>query len=419
MKKFHLKTYGCKLNQADSELIRGELSKEFSETGEDEADFVVLNSCGVVEKTERKILKEASRLKKEGKKVIISGCLPAISPEACASTADGTLGPADIALIAAIAENILQGKNYPQSHHLRRDKFLLDKKREKKNACSAIVAASEGCLGGCSYCATRLARKKLISFPMENIVKEASAAIAEGYREIQLTSQDLAVYGLDKGGQKLPELLKKLGSIGGDFRIKVGMMNPGYTKKMLNRLLPVYDSKKIYRFIHLPLQSGSDELLKKMNRGYNVKDFIDVASAFRKKFKDGVIATDIIVGHPLESEDDFEKTVKIIQKIKPDIVHTFKFSKRRGTPDFKLKDLPDRIKKERSRIVTQLFEEINLDKNKKFLGKEYEVIVIEKRKGKHLARTDAGRAIVISRGRIGERRKVKITDYRWNYLIGD
>jgi len=259
----------------------------------------------------------------------------------------------------------------------------------------------------------------LVSFDIQNIIKEAKSIIASNFKEIQLTSQDLSVYGIEKGKQMLPELLNDLTKIEGDFKIKLGMMNPGHAKKMIKPLLKAYESDKIYKFIHIPLQSGDDELLKKMNRGYSSSDFITVAQEFKKKFKDVIIATDIIVGHPLETEESFKKTIKVIKKIKPDIIHIFKFSKRKGTPDFNLKDYPDRIKKDRSRILTELFENLNLEKNKKYLGNKFDVLIVEKRKDKYLARTKSGRAVVLDKGEIGSFTKVKITDYRWNYLIGE
>lgn len=417
---FYLKTYGCKLNQADSELIRGLLLKDHKESSKEEADFVILNTCGVVERTERKILKEAKELKTKGKKIIISGCLPLISFEDCEKIADGIIGPTNIFSISLIVEKILKGEKTIDIKKKKIDKsdLCLKKKRVERETTSAIISIAEGCLGSCSYCATRFARKELASFDTKNIVKEAKSIIVSGFKEIQLTSQDLSVYGIEKGRQMLPELLNELTKIEGDFRIKLGMMNPGYAKKMLKPLLKAYESDKIYKFIHIPLQSGDDELLKKMNRGYSSSDFVSVAQEFKKKFKDVIIATDIIVGHPLETEESFNKTVKIIKKVKPDIIHIFKFSKRKGTPDFNLKDYPDRIKKERSRIITELFESLNLEKNEKYLGKKFNVLVVEKRKGKYLARTESGRAVALDKGEIGSFTKIKIIDYRWNYLIG-
>jgi MiaB-like tRNA modifying enzyme len=418
--KFYLKTYGCKLNQADSEIIKGLLLKNHQESSVKEADFVVLNTCGVIERTERKILKEAYELKKQGKKIIISGCLPLISLEACKEIADGILGPTNISSIDYLADNIFKNKKEIIVINQKTDKARLHfiKKRDGEKA-SAIVAISEGCLNSCSYCATRFARKELKSFDIEDIVEEIESAISSGFKEIQLTSQDLSVYGMEKGKQLLPGLLNKISKIKSDFKVKLGMMNPRHTKRMLKDLLSAYESEKLYKFIHLPLQSGGDELLKKMNRGYSVDDFIEIVKAFRKKFKESIVATDIIVGHPLETEKSFKKTVEIIKKIKPEVLHIFKFSKRKGTLDFNLKDYPDRIKKERSRILSELFEKYNLEKNKKYLGKKFNVLIIEKRKGKYLARTDSGRAVVLEKGELGKFIKVKIVDYKWNYLIGD
>jgi len=417
---FYLKTYGCKLNQADSELIRGLLIKDYRESSREEADFVVLNTCGVVERTERKILKEAIELKKKDKKIIISGCLPLISFEECSKIADGIIGPTNISSISLIVKKVLKGEKAIEIKKKKIDKsdLCLKKKRIEKETSSAIISIAEGCLGSCSYCATRFARKELISFDINNIVKEAKSILNSGFKEIQLTSQDLSVYGMEKGKQMLPQLLKELTTIEGEFRIKLGMMNPGHVNKMINKLLKAYESDKIYKFIHIPLQSGDDELLKKMNRGYSVSDFIAVTQVFKRKFKDVIIATDIIVGHPLETDESFNKTIKVIKKIKPDIIHIFKFSKRKGTPDFNLKDYPDRIKKERSRILTELFENLNLEKNKKYLGKKFDVLIIKKRKNKYLARTQSGRAVVLDKGEIGTFVKVKIIDYKWNYLVG-
>jgi len=419
--KFCFKTYGCKMNQADSELMRGILSDNHEESSEKDADLIILNTCGVVEKTERKILKEAVESKKKGKKIIISGCLPLISFEECREVADGLLGPSNVSSIDLLIEKILQNKKefIVEKENIDKAEICSNKKRVDKETCSAIVSVAEGCIGSCSYCATRFARKELNSFDKENIVKEIKGVLASGFKEIQLTSQDLSVYGMEKGRQMLPDLIKDISQIEGDFKVKLGMMNPGQARRMMEELLSSYESDKLYKFIHLPLQSGDDGLLKKMNRGYTVSDFVDVVKNFRKKFKETIVATDIIVGHPLETEESFKKTVEVIKKIQPEIVHIFKFSKRKGTPDFNLKDLPDRIKKDRSRILSELFEKYNLEKNKKYKGKKLNVLIIEKRKGKYLARTDSGRAVVLEEGKLGERINVRINDYKWNYLIGN
>ena len=406
---FYIKTYGCKLNQADSTIIKGILLNNHHLTNKESADFVILNTCGVVETTERKILKEAKEIRDSGKKVIISGCLPMISLEECKKFSDGIIGPSNILSIDSIVKDIFKDKK-----PIKIEKENIDKSFYFQG--SNIIPIAEGCLGSCSYCATKLARKNLVSFDENNIVKEIEKNQS---KEIQLTSQDLSVYGKEKKNQSLITLLRKIIKIDKDFKIKLGMMNPGHTIKMLDDLISIYKSNKLYKFIHLPLQTGDDDLLVKMRRGYSSQDFVKISNSFRKNFKESIIATDIIVGHPLETEESFNKTLKIIKKIKPEVVHIFKFSKRKGTEDFSLKDLPDRIKKERSRILSSLCQEINLNKNKKYLNKKLEVLVIEKRKNSYLSRSDSGRAIILKNGKIGEKYKVKIVDYKWNYLIGE
>lgn len=405
MKKYYLETFGCKLNYTDSQRIKNELDKEFKLTSLKEADFVVLNTCGVVDKTERKIFKLADDLRKKGKIVIMTGCLPLISDK-CLNHADKVIGTQSINKINETIKGI------------KKSCFKEFKKKccfcEIKETSSVIIPIAEGCVGNCTYCAARIARKQLKSFEIKDIVLNVKKAIDLGFKEIQLTSQDLSVYGLDKNKLLLPELLKELIKIKGEFKIKLGMMNPGITKKILKPLLKIYESDKLYKFIHTPLQSGDNKLLSKMKRNYKAEDFVLIAKEFRKKFKDGIIATDVIVGHPLENEKAFNNTIKIIKKTKPDIVHTFKLSKRKGTPDYNLKDLPDRIKKDRSRELTKVFIEINEKRNRKFINKIYKTLIIKKNFG----RNDSGRAIVADKGQIGNYKEVKITNSKWNYLIG-
>jgi len=409
MKPYHIETFGCKLNQADSERIKSKLDEEYKQSSLKEADFVVLNTCGVVEKTERKILKKINQLKKSKKIVIVAGCLPLISEE-CRSIAHGVIGPQSIDSINKVVKQALQRKHIV---------LLKDNSIKKPIALikqgSAIIPIAEGCLGQCTYCTARLARKELKSFAIKDILESIREALNQGAKEIQLTSQDLAVYGLDSKKQKLPELLKEIIKIKGDFKIKLGMMNPGHTKKILNPLLKMYESDKMYKFIHIPLQSGDNDVLKKMKRNYKVEDFIQISRAFRKKFKDSIIATDIIVGHPHENEQAFQNTIKAVNQTKPDIVHIFKFSKRKNTPDYALKDWPDRIKKQRSRELTKLFKKINEERNRKMKGKTFKVLVIEKRR---LGRTDSGRAVVLNKGKPGFSVKARIIDAKWNYLLG-
>jgi len=420
MANFCIETFGCKFNKADSELIRKILiEKGFKEASEKEADFVILNTCGVVEKTERKIIKRAIELKKKGKKIIFAGCLPLISQKICEKIADGLIGPTNILDLPRVVRKVLKGK---------KAKFLKQKPIDKakfkyfaipKETVVAIVPISEGCLGNCAYCATKLAKGKLRSFDKKEILKNIEEALKLGAKEIQLTSQDLGIYGLDKGKFLLPELLRDILKIKGEFRVRLGMTNPTFFKKIQHQVFKLMKDEKIYKFLHLPLQSGSDEILKAMKRRYTTKEFLEIVKNFRKNFKFGILATDVICGFPGETEKDFQKTVFLIKKVKPEILHVFRYSKRKGTVAEKLKDFPDRIKKERSRILNKVWLQILKEKNKKYLGKVFPVLITEKRKDSFLARTNFYKAVILKEGNLGEFKKVKIVDVKPNYLVGE
>jgi MiaB-like tRNA modifying enzyme len=419
MAKFYLETFGCKFNKADSELIRKILHKKgFKEASEKEADFVVLVTCGVVEKTERKIIKRAIELKKRRKKIIFAGCLPLISPKVCQKIADGLIGPTNILDLPKIVKRVLRGEKTKSLKQKPIDKAKLRCFAIPKETAVAIIPISEGCLSFCSYCATRLAKGKLRSFNKEEILENIKLALKSGAKEIQLTSQDLAIYGLDKGKFLLPELLKEISKIEGDFRVRLGMMNPKFAREILGKILKILENEKFYKFLHLPLESGSNNVLKAMNRGYKVEEFLEMVSQFKRKFKNSLLATDIIVGFPTETERDFKETVSIIKKIKPEILHIFRYSKREVTEAAKLKDFPDRIKKERSRILTKIWQEISKEKSKKYLGKELKALITEKRVNTFLARLPSYKAVILKEGKLGEFVKIKIIGAKPNYLIG-
>lgn len=419
MAKFYLETYGCKLNQADSDLIRGVLKKEFQEASENEADFFVLNTCGVLERTETKILKRAKQLKQKGKKLILTGCLPLVSFEACKKLADGMIGPTNVLAIARVVQEVLLGKNIEMPEPEQVDKAQFCFFQNKKNDCSTIISVGEGCVGHCSFCATRLARGPLKSFGIENILSKVRAALGLGFKEIHLTAQDLSCYGQDKGYCLLPTLLKEITRLRGDFRMKVGMLEPQSLKSILPDLIPVFKSSKIYNFFHIPMQSGDDSILEAMNRKYKAKEFLEIVEMFEKHFDDYLLATDVIVGFPNETEKQFNNTVKLIKKSKPHIVNINRFSSRPGTEAGALKDFPDRIKKERSRVLNQVCDKIKIQKNKKYLGQEYQVLVIKKSKNNtFLSRNEIGKAIILKKGKVGTFQKVKIIGFKPHYLIG-
>ncbi len=410
MKKYYIETYGCKLNQSDSNVYGSILDNFFSfSPNHKDAQVVLINSCGVIKKTERKILKRVKEYKKKGKFVILTGCLTHI----CKKTgADKNFSTSCFQELSDFLKDISKNEDYT-----RRENYFIEK-NSNKEVLVAIVPLSWGCLGNCSYCVTKLARGSLKSRKQEDVLREIRDLINRGIKEIQLTSQDIGIYGLDRGRQELPELLSKITAISGDFKIRLGMGNPEYIKKILPELIEVYKNKKLYKYFHIPIQSGDNEIIRKMGRNYAKEDFEKIVENIKNNFKDYLIATDVIVGFPGETKKQFENTKKIIKKTRPHIINITRFSARPKTKAAKLKDMPSRIKKDRSREIFKLSKEIREEDNKLLLGKKFDALITEKRKENFIGRTSSYRAIVVKNTSLGFVKKILVNDYRYNYLKG-
>lgn len=398
MSKLFVKTYGCTLNKKDTENVVKEhnFTEEFSEIKK--ADYIFINTCGVKEQTQTKILnflKKLNENKIPQEKIIIFGCLVNIDKEALVSEMPNAkyFKVSEKEKIESIINNIENNKS-----------------SNKKNTQTIIL--SNGCLGNCYYCAVKFARGKLESKPIEKIIKEIEYSVnEEKSKEILLTSQDNGCYGFDIN-ENLNTLLKKIIEIKGDFKIRVGMANPQHLKIIINELIEIYKNEKIYKFLHIPIQSGSNKILKEMNRYYTIEDVYDIIEKFKKEIPDISIGTDIIVGYPTETENDFQETIDFIKKIKPNFINLSRFGMRKNIEAKKYKDLISRTKKERSRKVTKIFEDYLLDKNKEEIGKEKEIIITEIGKNnKYIGKTNNYLSVVIDENvKIGQKVKVKIID---------
>ena len=398
MSKLFVKTYGCTLNKKDTENVVKEhnFTEEFSEIKK--ADYIFINTCGVKEQTQTKILnflKKLNENKIPQEKIIIFGCLVNIDKEALVSEMPNAkyFKVSEKEKIECIINNVENNKS-----------------SNKKNTQTIIL--SNGCLGNCYYCAVKFARGKLESKPIEKIIKEIEYSVnEEKSKEILLTSQDNGCYGFDIN-ENLNTLLKKIIEIKGDFKIRVGMANPQHLKIIINELIEIYKNEKIYKFLHIPIQSGSNKVLKEMNRYYTIEDVYDIIEKFKKEIPDISIGTDIIVGYPTETENDFQETIDFIKKIKPNFINLSRFGMRKNIEAKKYKDLISRTKKERSRKVTKIFEDYLLDKNKEEIGKEKEIIITEIGKNnKYIGKTNNYLSVVIDENvKIGQKVKVKIID---------
>lgn len=345
--KIFLDTYGCALNRADSEIIKGIL-KEHEFTDLKSAETAIINSCGVKQATENRILSRVHKYLKMGKKVVVTGCLPRINHLA--------LSKLPITLVDS-------NSVFELPKALKKQTVLLSEKHKNKlkvnYLCSGnvgIVPVAEGCISRCAFCGTKNARGNLKSYPEADILKTVARFVKAGKKEIWITAQDTGCYGFD-AGTNLAELLKKVVKIPGDFIVRVGMANPNHILKIMPQLIKVYKNPKIKGFLHVPVQSGSDKVLGEMNRQYKVKDFEKIVAAFRKQIPGIYISTDIIVGFPTETDADFKKTVKLLKKVKPGKVNISKFYPRPKTPAAGMKQRPMEIMKKRSIALAKICKE--------------------------------------------------------------
>jgi len=347
--KIFLKTYGCQSNIADSEQIVGILKKSGYKiiNSIKEADIVVINTCSIKLPTQNKIIDFIKKIPKN-KILIVGGCLPsALDLRKYSNNISAIFNTNSILKLPIIIKNLKDELSKEKENKI-------NLSRIRKNKDIAILNVSQGCLGNCDYCSAKLARGDLKSYPIKEIKKEFKTALKENCEKIYLTGQDLGCYGLDIN-TNLIKLLKELIKIPGDYKIRIGMINPNYALKYLNNLIQIYKSDKILPFLHIPVQSGSSSLIKKMNRYYTIKDFKIIVKKLRKSIPNITIATDIIVGHPLETKKDFNLTLKLIQEIHPEVLNISKFSSRPLTKASKLKQLSSEIIKERSKKLTKIY----------------------------------------------------------------
>ncbi|NJE04152.1 tRNA (N(6)-L-threonylcarbamoyladenosine(37)-C(2))-methylthiotransferase [Thermococcus sp. MV11] len=421
MVRVHVETYGCTRNRADAEIMEAILLRAGYELAEspESADYVVVNTCAVKDPTEKHMRERIKELLDSGKKVIVTGCLVHVNPGAIDPRVSGILGVKSIDRIAeAISVAERGGKLISVEGWRERSIDKLELPRLWKSGVAFVVPISEGCLNACTYCATRFARGVLKSYKPELVVRWVKEALARGYKEIQLSSEDTGCYGFDIG-TNLAELLDEITAIEGDFRVRVGMMNPNHVLKFLDELVEAYRDEKVYKFLHLPVQSGDDEVLRRMGRTYTAEEFEEIVRTFRRRIPHLNLNTDIIVGFPGESDDAFQNTVELVKRVRPDKINVSRYSPRPGTIAARWKQLPGWKVKERSRLLHRLRLQIAYEINRTYVGKTVEVLVHgEGKKGGIEGRTSNYKDIILDSGRPGEFLEVKVDWAGSTYLRG-
>lgn len=399
----------------------------------EEAEAVIVNTCAVTEKTERKILQRLRLL--QGDRLVVAGCLSAALPGSIGEiSCRGFVGPLNRDAAVKIAGLFPFGESGGTGNSQYSASRSIAQESTRSPACKAagkdtgkhpgsdlcgIINIAEGCNGGCSYCIVRKARGRLKSKSLQEIIDEARMLLDSGVVEIQLAAQDTASYGNDCQ-LSLPALLRELCALPGDFMLRLGMMNPDTLQPHLAETIEAMQSPKVYRFLHIPLQSGSDRILGRMGRRYTSEDFAKTAGQLRSALPGLSLNTDAIVGFPGEAAEDFQKTLDLVGLVQPDKVNITKFSPRPGTPAARLYDMPDRIKKDRSRELTRLWLQIAARNNERLVGRTLQARVTERgRNGTMKARAANYLGMVVYGNPVmGSSIHVKITASNSYYLTG-
>ncbi|HUS52131.1 MAG TPA: MiaB/RimO family radical SAM methylthiotransferase [Candidatus Bathyarchaeia archaeon] len=343
MKTCFIKTFGCQANEADSERLASVFEKKGYQLAEriEEAGVVVINTCSVRESAENRVFGLINNLAEEGKnrKIILTGCM-----------VGSARGERRRYSPFALKRRLPQVDEFKTIEELIGPEKVTPKRKKKT---SAFIPIMEGCDNFCSYCVVPYARGKENSRPFEKIVCEVKKLAKRGYKEITLIGQNVNSYGKSlKPKKSFSHLLTWLQKIKGIKKISFMTSNPW---DLTDDIIEAMASPKVDRYLHLPVQSGDDQVLKKMNRPYTAQDYLELVKKIRKKIPDIRIGTDIIVGFPGETKKAFENTVKLCQKVGFVKAYLARYSPRPGTTAFKLKDniLPEE-KRRRWQVLEKL-----------------------------------------------------------------
>ena len=393
MEKVAFITLGCKVNQYETNAM----SQKLEQTGykivelEDIPDIVIVNTCTVTNMSDRKSRQMIRRIKEINKDAIVVaiGCYAQVAKDELEKIdeIDLVLGNNEKKDIVKFVEEFQKNKKVEVEDVMNKKEFVEFGEITYTQKTRAVIKVQDGCDRFCSYCIIPYARGRVRSRKPENIISEIKEIAKNGIQEIVITGIHIASYGKDfNNNYTLINLLEDLNKIEGIKRIRLGSIEPLWiNKETIERLKKL---EKVCHHFHLSLQSGCDETLKRMNRRYTTEDFRKIVNLLRDTYEDVILTTDIIVGFPEESEEEFEETFNFLKEIKFYKMHIFKYSPRRGTKAANMKgQIPGNIKEERSKKLIELSNKNQKEYNEKYTGKELEVLFEEEKNGVYKGHT--------------------------------
>jgi len=418
MAKIFVEAYGCSASFSDSEMISGLILNGGHTLVENssESDLNIVVTCSVKDATANKMIHRIKSLKT--KPLIVAGCLPKAEKSTVEKFSENAsmLGPNSLGKTLQVIDSALKGTRLVALEDSDLSKVGLPKVR--LNSVVGIVEIASGCMSECTFCQTKLAKGDLTSYRIGDIVRQIETEINEGCKEIWLTSTDNGCYGFDINTD-LPSLIDTVVEIPQDFKVRVGMMNPMYMARIRENLIRSFENDKVYKFLHIPVQSGSNAVLNDMKRGHTMETFRDVVKKARDRFPEFTISTDVIVGFPSETQKDFEKTVNLLKETRPDVVNLSKYSARPGTEAAEWEQIDVSEVKKRSKEIFELINQIALENNQKWIGWRGDVLFDEKTEEGIKGRNFAYKSIFVDENvEIGQTHIIEITDITKHSLVG-
>ncbi len=432
-KKYHTITFGCQMNENDSERLAGQLrSIGYAATEDKEnADLILINTCCVRESAEKKIygkIGELKRLKQENPNLIIgiAGCMAQKDKEKLFKKAphvDLVMGTHNTHQLVELLGQLESSRDKVLAVWDQAELLAPDVPTIRKSTIAAWVPIMYGCNNFCTYCIVPYVRGRERSRPAADIVKEIRQLGDDGFKEITLLGQNVNSYSKDTGGDDFADLLEAVDNIDSIARIRYMTSHP---RDMSEKVMQVVaGSKRICEHFHLPIQSGSDEILKQMNRGYTTADYRQLVAGIRERMPQASLTTDIIVGFPGETEELFQETLECLKTIRFDMAYTFLYSVRSGTPAATMSDqVPLPVKKERLKILMDVQNQISLAINAQLEGKTVEVLVEGPSKNdpnRLMGRTGSNKIVIWDKQgneEVGQLRRVKINQAQTWLLKG-
>ncbi len=432
LRTFFIRTYGCQMNELDTEIMVGQLLKRGLTRIDDEndADLLIFNTCSIRDLAERKVMGKIGQLGRSPHKrsiIGVTGCMAMTKKETLFRKlphVDFVIGTNNISELNEVLDEVLHaGKQTIRTDDQFEENldYLIAKRDDPVKAYVSII---RGCNNFCTYCVVPYTRGQEVSRPPESIIEECTRLIHNGYKEITLLGQNVNSYGKDKPEWNclFHDLLYRLDKIPGLERIRFMTSHP--VDITLELMHAIRDLHSICEFVHFPIQAGSNRILKKMYRVYTVEKYLEKVELLRSIVPDASLGTDIIVGFPTETEEEFQLTYDIFKQIRYSVAFIFAYSARKGTPAFRWKDdISEEVKQDRLQRLLNLHHEVCAEERKAMLGSTVEVLVERRnRDEKHLkGRTRCWKNVLFNGDDhlIGTLQNVKVTGFSHQTLIGN